>query len=139
MCGLAVLIGVVGACEIFEDQTPRFINVHMDGPAGSVVSIIYSKQFVAGVDEVGVTRVEVFGADTVQHVLPVDTVIDVRLERRLYLQAEVLPTDTLAVDVAIDVDGRGLFDQAGDLFPDVPWRFLYQFNTRFTNSIEVVI
>lgn len=129
----------LAACEVFEDQTPEFVNFVMDGPAGESVQIIYSSAFVAGVDEVGTTRVEVFESDTVMHTLPIDTVIDIRIPRRIFIMGEVAPTDTLFVDVIIDVDGRSLFDGSGDLFPDLPWRFLYQFNTRFTDDIEVII
>jgi hypothetical protein len=132
------LIAVATGCEVFEDQTPEFINFRMDGPAGERVSVVYSKQFVAGVNEEGITRVEVFGSDTVAHVLPIDTIIDVRLEQRLFLQA--FPTvDTLRVDVTIDVDDRGLYDNNGLIFLVDPWKFLYQFNARFTDDIELVI
>ena len=129
----------LAACEVFEDQTPEFIRFVMDGPTGEPVNVIYATAFVAGVDEFGVTRVEVFESDTVFHTLPIDTVIDVRVDRRLFIQGEVAPADTLSVDVEIDVDGRSLFDGTGDLFPDLPWRFLYQFNSRFTDDIEVII
>lgn len=135
---LAVIF-TTAACGLLEDQTPEFISFRMNGMAGSQVTVLYSKQFVAGVDEEGITRVEIFGADTVIHTLPIDTIIDVRLERRLYIQAEPAPADTLAVDVKVDVDERNIFDRIGDLFPTVPWRFLYQFNTPFTDAIEVVI
>ena len=138
--GLVLLTSTaLAACEVFEDQTPEFITFAMDGPAGATVSVIYSKAFVAGVNEAGITRVEIFESDTVVHTLPIDTVIDVRIDRRLFIQGDVGPSDTLFVDVAIDVDGRSLFDGTGDLFPDLPWRFLYQFNSRFTDDIEVVI
>ena len=138
--GLVALSAVFfGACEIFEDLTPREINVRMTGQAGQVVQVLYTKQFVAGVDEVGVTRVEIFGADSVMHTLPFDTVIDVRLEQRLYIQAEPVATDTVSVDVDVDVDGRTLFDRMGDLFPGVPWQVLYQFNHVFTDNIEIVL
>lgn len=136
---LLAMVSLVSACEIFEDRTPEFISLRMAGTPGEVVTIIYSKQFVAGVDETGVTRVEIFGSDTVMHQLPIDTIIDIRLERRLYIQAETLPTDTIAVDVQVDVDDRGLFDRVGSLFPTIPWQFLYQFNAQFTDAIEVVI
>jgi hypothetical protein len=134
----AGLIAVTAGCEVFEDQTPEFINFRMNGTAGEVVNVIYSKQFVAGVNEEGITRVEVFGSDTVAHVLPIDTIIDVRLEQRLFLQAFPV-VDTLRVDVDIDVDDRGLYDNNGLLYLIEPWKFLYQFNTRFSDDIEVVI
>ena len=137
--GLVLLASLVAGCEAFEDLTPEFVTFRMDGPAGETVSIVYSKQFVAGVDETQVTQVEVFRADTVLHTLPFDTIIDVRLERRIFFQGEVAPLDTLSVDVEIDVDGRVIFDRTGDLLPDVPWVFLYQFNTVFTDAVEVVI
>ena len=136
---LVAIASVFTACEAFEDLTPEFINFRMSGPAGTPVTVMYSKQFVAGVDELGVTRVEIFGADTVAHLLPIDTIIDVRFEQRIYIQAEPLPTDTLSVDVEVDVDGRSLFDRFGDLFPTIPWQFIYQFNTQFTETIEVVL
>lgn len=136
---LALLATGLSACSIFEDRTPEFINVRMDGPAGELVTVVYSKQFVAGVDEVGITRVQVFGADTVVHSLPVDTVIDVRLERRLFLQAAPPVLDSVDVSVEIDVDGRSLYDRSGKIFLSTPWLFLYQFNARSTDAIEVII
>lgn len=129
----------LAGCEVFEDQTPEFINVRMDGPSGDSVTIIYSSAFVAGINEEGVTRVQVFDADTVVHVLPIDTVIDVRVDRRIFLQGLGPQADTIQVGVDIDVDGRTLFDGVGDLFPDVPWLFLYQFNTLFSDDIEIVL
>lgn len=138
--GILAAVLLAGGCEIFEDQTPEQIFFRMEGPAGAVVSVIYSKQFVAGVNEAGVTRVEVFRADTVQHVLPIDTVIDIRVQRQLYIQAEpAMVTDTLLVDTQVDVDTRALYDRSGKLFPTLPWRFLYRFNQPFTDDIEVII
>jgi len=137
--GLALLLVLTG-CGFFEDQVPEDIFFRMTGPTGSQVTVIYSKQFVAGVNEIGETRVEVFGADTVVHTLPIDTIIDVRLEQRLFLMATpVMPVDTLEVETRVDVDGRNIFLDKGDLFPLVPWKFLYQYNVLFTSDIEVVI
>ncbi|MDE0897981.1 MAG: hypothetical protein OSA81_03100 [Longimicrobiales bacterium] len=135
--GLVLLMSLIAACEVFQDLTPKFITVRMSGPVGQTVSIVYSKEFIAGVDEMDVTRVAIYRADTVLHTLPFDTIIDVRIERRLFLQAEVSAVDAVNVDVAIAADGRTLYDRAGDLFPDIPWRFLYQFNHSFTDVIEV--
>ena len=139
LAAVGLLVMGVSSCQVFEDQTPRTLWFHMDGPAGALVTVIYSKQFVAGVDETGITRVEVFGADTVQHTLPLDTIIDVFLERRMFIRAETATTDTLDVDVRVEVNDRSLYDNAGKLYPDIDWKFLYQFNARFTNDIQVVI
>lgn len=134
------LVAVAGGCEIFQERTSDNIFFRMDGSPGGIVSVIYSKEFVAGVDEFGVTRVEVFGADTAIHTLPFDTVIDIRVERQIFIQAEPLNmTDTLSVDAQVDVDDRNLYDQSGQLYPTIPWRFLFRFNQRFTDVVEVVL
>jgi len=135
----AVALLTVG-CEIFQSQAPETISFTMNGTAGEVVTIIYSKEFVAATDEAGVTHLEVFGADTVVHTLPIDTIIDVRIERQLFLMAEPLASsDTVNVNVRIDVNDRSVFDGSGDLLPEDPWQFLYRFNAPPTQSVEVVI
>jgi hypothetical protein len=137
---LAVILLSAAGCEIFEDREPKDIFFHVEGTPGGVVQVLYSKEFVAGVDEAGVTRVEVFGADTVVHTMPFDTVIDVRIEQRLLIQAQpLMETDTLDLDARVDVDDRNLYDESGVLYPTVPWKFLYQFNHRFTDIVEVVL
>lgn len=137
--GIAAVVAVGGGCEIFEERTAENIFFRMDGTSGGMVSVIYSKQFVAGVDELGVTRLEIFRSDTAVHALPFDTVIDIRVERQIFIQAEPLnTTDTLSVDAQVDVDDRSLYDESGQLYPTIPWRFLYRFNHRFTDVIEVV-
>ena len=56
---LAVAAVLAIGCEVFQDPTPKEISFRMSGSAGDIVTVIYSKQFVAGVNELGVTRVEV--------------------------------------------------------------------------------
>ena len=131
---------LIAGCGFFEDEVPEDIFFRMTGPSGSQVTVIYSKQFVAGVNEIGETRVEVFGADTVVHTLPIDTIIDVTLEQRLFMMATpVMPTDTIEVEARVDVDGRNIFLDQGDLLPLVPWQLLYQYNVTFTADLEVII
>lgn len=138
--GIIVVLLTASGCEIFEDRTPDNIFFHLEGTPGGVVQVLYSKKFVAGVDETGVTRVEVFEADTAIHTVPFDTVIDVRIEQRILIQAQpLMETDTLDVDARVDVDDRNLYEESGKLYPTVPWRFLYQFNHRFTDVVEVVL
>lgn len=138
--GILVMLFMASGCEIFEDRTPNNVFFRMDGTSGDVVEVLYSKSFLAGIDEAGVTRVEVFEADTAIHTVPFDTVIDVRIEQRIFIQAKPLTeTDTLDIDARVDVDDRNLYDQSGRLYPTVPWLFLYQFNQRFTDVVEVVL
>jgi hypothetical protein len=127
-------------CEIFESQTPETITFSVNGDAGDVVTVIYAKNFIAAPTETGTTQVEVFEADTIVHTLPVDTIIDVRLERQLFLRVQ--PTgvnDTIPVSVRVDVNERSIFDGSGDIFSEDPWHFLYRFNAPPTQTIEVVI
>jgi hypothetical protein len=137
--GIALAVAMASGCEVFTDPTPEFINFRMEGTPGEVVQMLYTKQFVAGVDETGVTRLRLFSADTVVHVLPIDTIIDVRLEQRLYMEAIPFAGDTISVTVRVDVDGRNLFNRSGSLFPSSPWQFLYQYNQAFTDDVQVII
>lgn len=138
---IALALGIVTTgCEIFEDQTPQTISFRMIGTPGDSVTVIYSKQFVSATNEAGVTQIQMFGADTVRHALPIDTIIDVRLERQLFLSARPqIVGDTVNVSVDIFVNDRSIFDGAGNLRPDDPWLFLYRFNAPPTQAVEIVI
>ncbi len=136
----AVAVFVVGsfACEVFQDPTPEFLIFHMNGTPGTLATAIYSKEFVIGISEDGTTRVQLFGTDTVAHTLPIDTVIDIRFARQLYIQVDASPLDTLDVTVTVDIDDRNIFDDTGKIYPDDPWQYLYVFNRRFANALDVV-
>ena len=136
---MAAVLASVVACDILEDHTPENISFRMSGSDGQVVTVIYSQEFIAGVDELNVTQVQVFASDTVTHVLPIDTIIDIAVKRRFFVQVETAPMDTVVVDGRIDVDGRGLLDISGGIFPDVPWRYVYEYNQSLTDVIEVIL
>jgi len=122
-----------------EDKTPRSISWSVQGEAGFPVQVILSKQFVAGVTELGVTEVAVFGSDTLDTVLPVEGDMDVSLERRFFIQ--VTPLDTLRTlngRLVVNVDGRGIFNEQGTILWNPPLRFVYVFNQPTTRIIEVI-
>ena len=134
----AAIVLVAGACEIFDDGAPRQIFFEMEGDEGGLrARAIYSRNFVAGVDEMGITHVQVFSSDTVLHTLPIDTVINIADEQQWFVQVETLAGDTLAVNVQVDVDGRTLVSRFGGIFPDEPFRYVYVFNQRLTESVDV--
>ena len=124
-------------CGAFTDPTPTNIFFEMKGDRGKQVRVIYSKTFVAGTTESGVTRVQVVASDTVVYELPVDTVIDISVERRWFVQAESLHGDTLAVTIDVDVDSRSLVSESGGIFPGEPWHFVYAFNHNLTRALDV--
>jgi len=131
------LTAVLYGCGLFSDPTPSAIAFRMTGDTGKQVRIIYSKRFVTGQTEVGVTRVNVFGSDTVNYTLPFDTLIDISMERRWFVQAESMEGDTLEVNVVVDVDDRNLVRDFGGIFPDEPWHFVYAYNHVVTTALEV--
>ena len=138
--GLSLLPAVValGGCSaILDDPTPENIYFEMRGEAGDRVRVIYSTQFVAGLNEFGVTRVQVVRSDTIIHEIPFERAVDISIDRRWFVQAESLGTDTLAVQVIVDVDDRGLVNESGGIFPGEPWHFVYSFNQLLTRDLDV--
>ena len=133
----ALLTGVV-ACEGFRDLTPENVTVRMTGADGTQVRAIYSKNFRTGVDELDVTLINVFSADTVFSTLPLDTVINIAIERQFLVQIETLANDSIEVGVLIKVDDRDVVRKFGAIFPDVPFSYVFQFNFFVTPTIEIV-
>jgi hypothetical protein len=126
-------------CGAFEDITPENAFLRVDGPAGTEVQVVTSRQFVAGVNEVGVTQVRVFLADTVVQTLPVDMVVDISVEQRLYVELLPVGVDRVTVQVRVDVDDRSQVNESGDIVDVEPWRFVYLFNQVTTRIIDVVL
>jgi hypothetical protein len=133
------LVAVLGACEVFQNQSPENLALRMTGSTGAQVVAIYSTAFVAGVNEVNVTQVRIFTADTVVHTLPIDTVISIAANQQFFAQVSTVQGDTVDVAVRIEIDGRNVLDSNGLIRPDVPWIYVYQFNQLLTDVIEVIL
>lgn len=131
--GLAVL---VSGCKLFDDPTPHDITVHLTGTAD--VEIVLSKQFVAGVDELGTTHVQVFQSDTLYRTLPMDTIVDVEVDRRLFVQVTPQGVEQTTMGTRIDVNERNVLNDSGDIFASNPWRYVYLFNQQVTQIVDVV-
>ena len=137
---LLALAPLAGAgCGWFDDPTPEYVYFTVDGPAGAQVQAVYSTQFVAGVDESGVTQINVFYVDTVVHTLPVDTSFFVGIDRRWFVELSPLDSDQISVKVRVDVDERNQLDETGVVAAGAPWRFAYLFNQQITRTIEVTL
>ena len=132
----ALCASLAAGCSLFEDPTPDHISVRVSG--GAPVEIVYSKQFVSGIDEQGVTRVQVFSTDTVFQALPLDTVIDISAERQFFVQITPTTSGTITVDTRVDVDDRTLVNASADMISSNPWRYVYQFNQQVTRIVDVV-
>jgi hypothetical protein len=133
---LLVMLALAG-CDWFDDPTPRQIGLTLDGEAGGMVELVMSTQFVAGVTEAGVTQVQLFVADTLIRALPVDTVVSIAVDRRFFAQFIPLEADSAQVHVRVEVDARELFDDERFVRAEIPFRYVYLFNSRVTNTIEV--
>ncbi len=134
---VAVALVAVPGCDIFDDPTPRNIFFEMNGEAGQQLRVIYSTQFVAGVNDIGITRVQVVRSDTILHEIPFDRVIDISIDRRWFVQAESLGSEPIDVHVIVDVDDRNLLNESGGIYPGDPWHFVYAFNQLLTRDIDV--
>ena len=134
--GLALLAGA-SACSLFQDQAPEFLSFRLEGSPGEQVLAIYSTAFVAGVNEIGVTEVRIFSSDSVLATLPIDTTFNIAANQQFFVQIE--PVDTVDVGARIEIDGRSVVDNDGLIFPQSPWRFVYQFNQLLTELVEVIL
>ena len=136
---LIVTMLAMTGCSIFEDPTPETISIRMGGSADGQVRAIFAQVFVAGINqETNTTQVRVTSSDTVIRTLPLDTVIDIADSRQLFMQVESVAMDTLDVGVRIDIDTRNVLQRQGLIFPEQPFRYVYQFNRPLTNVVEVI-
>lgn len=126
---------VVSGCKVFENPTPHDIIVRLTGNAE--VEIIMSRQFVAGVDEDGGTHLQVFSPDTLHRTLPLDTVINIEVDRRFFIQVTPWDVDQISLGARVDVDDRNVLNDSGDVFASDPWRYVYLFNQQITRIVDV--
>ena len=136
---LALAPLIAQGCGWFHDQRPEYVFFKVDGPAGTQVQAVYSTQFLAAVDDAGVTRINVFYTDTVVHTLPVDTSFFVAVDRRWFVEMTPISVDEVAVKVRVDVDDRNQLDETGLVKASAPWRFAYLFNQQVTRIIDIVL
>lgn len=134
----AASLALPGCGQIFDNPTPNNVFFKVSGQAGRQVEIVTSSQFLAGVDERGVTQIRVFEADTVLATLPVDLSYDISVERRWFVQ--LTPTDSTQAtyQVRVDIDDRNQVNETGVVYAIEPWRYAYLFNQQLTRSIDVV-
>jgi hypothetical protein len=100
--------------------------------------LITSTEFVAAVNDVGVTRVEIFVADTVITTLPYERVYDIERDHRFLVEASWIDTDLEQVNVQVYLDEKKQFDQSGLLMEGQPYRFVYTFNQAVTQDIVLL-
>ena len=130
---------VLAGCGIFgDDKLPEDLTVQIQGETGTAVDVVVARQFVSGVDELGVTQIQLLSSDTLSVVLPMDSTFDIRADRQFFAEVIPAPADTLEqVRFIATLDGRSLFNEQGSILPESPFRFVYVFNQPTTRTIEV--
>lgn len=137
--GAALLaLALASGCGL-EDLTPTTARLRLEGPAGAQVTIVYSTAFVAGVNEVGVTQVQVFDSDSLTMSLPADLSVDIVENHQIFFQVVPVGVESVSLDAVVDIDGRVQVDDSGDVLASDPWRFVYVFNRPLTRTIDVII
>ncbi len=84
---MALALAALSGSEIPEDRTPGTIFLEMHGRAGGPARVIYSTQFVAGVNGSGAARVQVVRSDAVVHEMPDSRATGISVDRSRFVQA----------------------------------------------------
>jgi hypothetical protein len=131
-----LLLGLAAGCDWFKDPSPREARVVIDGAAGPTIVLIASSKFVAGVNDIGVTRVEIITSDTIVTSLPFDRTFNIEGDYRFFIQAARMDADVGSFRMQVFVNEDRKFDEGGSL-ADTPYRFVFQFNQFLTDIIDV--
>lgn len=127
-----------GCGLLLENPAPKEARLVIDGEVGQSIRLTTSTSFVAAVNELGETRVELFVSDTVTVTLPYEKVYDIDKDHRYFAEAAWLDNDLENVRMQVYVDDRKQFDESGTLVQDHPYRFVYSFNQVVTRDIQVL-
>jgi hypothetical protein len=132
-----LVLGLSAGCDWFDDPSPQEARVVIDGDPGTTIVVIASSKFVAGVNDIGVTRVEIIESDTIVTSPPLDRTFSIRGDYRFFVQAARLDADVNSLRMQVFVDDDREFDESGPLLADGPFRFVFQFNQFLTDVIDV--
>lgn len=138
LLGFLALTLAVGACDWFEDPSPDVVGIELVEGAGAY-EVIVSTVFVAGLNELGGTRVELIESDTLVVTTPYMDDVDIRGDQRFFIRvlAAGAEADVGTVRLRVDIDDESRFDRRAEVTAE-PMFFLYQFNGQiFTEDIQV--
>jgi hypothetical protein len=136
--GVAATLFASGCGVLLDNPAPEEARLIIDGEAGKPIRVITSSVFVASVNDLGQTLVQLFEADTVFTTLPYQHVHGIDEDHRFFVEASRVDDDLESIHVEVYVDDRKQFDQGGTLIPDHPYRFVYTFNQATTRDIRVL-
>ena len=135
---LVAVLGVVSGCGLADDPSPNRARLTIEGDAGKQVRLIVSTEFVAAVNESGITRVVIIKSDTVQVTLPYQREYNIEAQGRFFAETARSAEDLASVHMQVFVDSRKQFDESGKLISGQPYRFIYTFNQPITREVVVI-
>lgn len=135
---VVAVLAMCGCDFLLDNPAPEEARLVIEGEAGKPIRVITSMEFVAAVNELGQTRVELFLADTVVTTLPYQRTYRIDEEQRYFVEASRLDNDLQTIQVQVWVDDRKQFDRGGTLLDGFPYRFVYAFNQAFTRDVVVL-
>jgi hypothetical protein len=136
----AMLMGslLLAAAGCIEDPTPEEAYLIVQGEADKPVRVIVSTEFVASVNEDGVTRIVLFAADTLVTTLPYEHRVRIEENQRFFAETARFDEDLQNIHMEVRIDEDVEFAEGGILIENGPFRFVYTFNQRVTREIQVL-
>lgn len=136
----AVLLAALaaGGCGLLDPPVPEEARVEVTGPPGATVRLVTSTKFVHGLTEAGTTRVVVVSADTAIVELPFQSRTRIRSDQRFFVAAESIDAETSGFRMQVFIDTSREYDESGTLGEASLFRFIYTFNQRMTDQVEVL-
>lgn len=132
-----LLLFAGSACNWLDDPSPDEARLMIDGPAGTRVHLITSTKLLAAVGTDGVTKVEVFEADTTSALLPFESTYSIRDDQAFLALASHLDANLETMRMRVFLDGTEEFDETGPLEEGIDYRFVYAFNQRITPVVDI--
>jgi hypothetical protein len=134
----AALAAGTAGCGLLDPPVPEHARVVLTGPDGANVRLVTSSKFLAGITTEGITRVEVLAADTFVVALPHDSRQRIRADQRFLALAEAIEGETAEFRMQVFIDESREYDAMGTLSDASLFRFVYTFNLRVTDQVQVV-
>jgi hypothetical protein len=135
---VAGLAASLAACGLLDPPVPEHARVVLTGPEGACVRLVTSSKFLAGITTEGITRIEVLASDTVMVTLPYESRHRIRADQRFLALAEAVEGQAETFRMQVFIDAARRYDETGTLSSASPFRFVYTFNLRVTDQMQIV-
>lgn len=135
--GLAALLVVSPGCNWFDDPTPEFVQVMIDGDTGPLL-VVTSTQFIPTTNEAGEMGVQVYAADTTAVSFPFEHTWNIKDQNRFLLYAFPADSSTVMVRLRVFLDGTPDYDNTLGTSVEDPIRYIYLFNQEVIPDFDLL-